>query len=134
MGRQDQRIIAAGDDGRHSAGSGRRYWSFGLRWLVRLFLALFIALAIASWTDLFFSPVVSEHLIGSEHACAISYSYCSLLSYVLVDLLPSSLLGGAAVVALAWWRMPRRETVLNIVAILALAYLAWSVLEVQLAT
>lgn len=100
---------------------------------MRLFLAVFVALAITSWTDLLFSPVVSEHLIGSEHACAISYSYCSLLSYVLVDLLPSSLLGGAAVVTLAWRRMPQRETTLNIVAVLALAYLTRSVIEVQLA-
>lgn len=133
MGQRDQRTIAVNDDGGHLAGNGRRYGSLVVRWLVRLFLVLFVAFAITSWTDLLFSPVVSEHLIGSEHACAISYSYCSMLSYVLVDLLPSSLLGGAAVAALAWWRMPHRETVLNIVAILALAYFTWSVLEVQLA-
>lgn len=133
MGQQDQRTIAANDDGGHPAGGGRRYWSLGLRWLVRLFLVLFVAFAGTSWTDLLFTPVVSEHLIGSEHACTISYSYCSLLSYILVDLIPSSLLGGAAIVALAWWRMPHRETVLNIVAILGLAYLTWSVLRVQLA-
>jgi hypothetical protein len=33
---------------------------------------------------------------------------------------------------LLWWRLPRRETILNILAILALAYLAWLAIQGQL--
>jgi threonine/homoserine/homoserine lactone efflux protein len=133
MDRQDRRIIIAGDERAGMADTWRRYLSIGLRWVVRLFLALFIAIAITTWTDLFFDPVVSEHLIGSEHACAIHYANCSWRSYIFAELLPLSLLAGVAIVTLAWRRLRRRETILNILALLAFAYLAWTAIYVQLA-
>ena len=133
MDRRDRKTIAASGERTLSAGGRPRYLSLGLRWLVRLFLALFIAIAITTWTDLLFNPVVSEHLIGSEHACAIHYALCSWRSYILAELLPTSLLAGAALVTLVWRRLRRRETILNILALLAFLYLAWSAIQVQLA-
>ena len=60
--------------------------------------------------------------------------YLSLGPRRLVRLFPISFIVFAASVwtDLLWWRLPRRETILNILAILALAYLAWSVIQIQL--
>lgn len=128
------RTVIAGGEGTHVTGALSRYLPLGFRWVVRLFLALFIVIAVTTWTDLLFAPVVSEQLIGSEHACAIHYAYCSWRSYVLAELVPASLLAGAAVVALVWRRLRHRETILNVLALLAFAYLAWSAIQVQLAS
>lgn len=114
-------------------GAWPRYLALGFRWTIRLFLAFFIAIAVKTWIDLFFDPVISEHLIGSEHACAIHYTNCSWRNYILLELLPSSLLAGGAIVAVAWHRLRRRETFLNVLALLAFLYLAWSAIQVQLA-
>lgn len=132
MDRQEQRTITtSGEDVRLSS-SRSSYWLLGLRWLVRLFLMLFIAIAVSTWIDLFSSAEVYEQLIGSEHACAINYAYCSWRSYVLVHTI-LLLMSIAAIVVLAWRRLPRREVILNILATLALTYLAWSAIQVRLA-
>ena len=134
MDQRDQRTIIGVGEGIPVPGAWSRYLSLGFRWAVRLFLAFFIAIAVTTWTDLLFNPVLSEHLIGSEHACAINSALCSWRNYILLELVPTSLLAVAAIVALAWRGLRRRETILNTLALLAFVYLAWSAIQVQLAS
>lgn len=130
MDQQEQRTITSSGEGVRLLTSRPSYWLLGLRWLVRLVLMLFIAIAVSNWADLFSSAEVYEQLIGSEHACAINYAYCSWRSYVLVHTI-LSLMSIAAIIALAWRRLPRREAILNILATLVLAYLVWSAIQVR---
>ena len=107
------------------------YWRRGLGWLVRLFLILFVVFAASFWTDILFKTEEYDRLFGSEHACAVSKAYCSWNSYILAQI-PPSLLAIAAVVALLWRRLPRREPILNALAIIVCVFLAWSVIQVHL--
>jgi len=134
MDRQDPRTIIARRESAAMMGAWARYLSLGSRWAVRLFLAIFVAIVLTIWSNLLFDPVVSEHLIGSKHACAIHYGYCSWSTYVLAELVPSTLLAGAAIVALAWRRLRRREVILSALALLGLVYLGWWTIQVQSAS
>ncbi len=133
MDRQGQRTIIASGESVRVAGARRRCLSLGLGWIVRLFLAFFVVFVVSIWADLFSNAEDYQQVIGAEPACAMSRAYCSWGGYVLAQIFPS-LLGIAAIVVLALWRLPRREAILSIQALLALAYLAWSVIAVQLAT
>lgn len=109
---------------------GGSHWRRCLRWVVRLFLVLFVIFIASFWTDLLSHREEYDRLFGSEHACAISKAYCSWGSYMLAQV-PPSLIALAAVVVLSWWRLRHREAILNSLAIAACLFLAWAAIQAR---
>lgn len=94
-------------------------------WVSRGFLLLSILAVIESWLDvLVFQTAEYERLIGSEAACGKFQAYCSWKEYVL-DGLPFVAFAVAALVALVWRTLPRREQVLAGLCGAIIVYLAW---------
>ena len=100
-------------------------------WAVRLTLILFIAIEVEIWLDiLVFQPKEYERLIGSESACGVVKSYCSWQAFIL-DNVPFMALSILSAAALLWRRLPRRELVLDMLAVLVFAYLGWRLYRAQ---
>ena len=87
-------------------------WKRVAGWVSRALLVLIVLFEIELWLDaLLFNAAEYERLIGSEAACGKFASYCSWNAFFLANL-PMSILAVAAIVALLWRALPRREAVL----------------------
>lgn len=106
-------------------------WRRDFGWLVRLILILFTGFSVAFWLDLLFKMDAYDQWIGSRYACRLKTAHCSWSSYFLAQIIPS-LLAIAAIVPLSWRRLPRREAVLNTLALAACVFVVWSVVETVL--
>jgi len=95
------------------------------RWTARLVLALFVLLTAYTWLDvLVLQPEEYERLIGGEAGCGKFRSYCSWRAFVL-DSVPDFILSVLAVIGMAWRGVPRRELILNLMAVTICGYLGW---------
>ena len=103
-------------------------WRRSLGWLVRLLLVFFVILFASIWLDLLIEAATYDRLFGSEHACAISTDYCSWGNYMRALMFPSAL-AVAALIGLAWRRLPGREAFLCTLTIVVALFLASEALE-----
>lgn len=94
--------------------------------IARLILILFVLLTIYTWLDvLVLQPEEYERLIGGEAGCGKFKSYCSWRAFVL-DSVPDFVLSIAAVIAMLWRSLPRRELALGPLAVAICGYLGWT--------